>query len=171
GFGPIPELLRRVEKGGWKAGQMSLFDWHEGSAGTDWPVEERVEAQEKILGVGIDAHPLELVMDRILAAGAVSTLEAAGMPGQRVRVAGLRQSSHRSRTSRGEVMMFMTLEDLEGVMDVVFFPDVYRRASFALSGGQPVLITGTMEMDRERGDILLRAERVDRLARPARGKE
>jgi len=165
GFGTIPELLRRVEKGGWKPGQMSLFEWQESYAENDWQVERRVDAQEKILGVGIDAHPLELVMDRIVAAGAVTTLEAAGMPGQRVRVAGLRQSSHRSRTSRGEVMMFMTLEDLEGVLDVVFFPDVYRRASYALSGGQPVLVSGTMEMDKERGDVLLRAERVDRLER------
>ena len=85
------------------------------------------------------------------------------MAGQRVKVAGLRQTSHRSRTARGEVMMFMTLEDLEGLLDVVFFPDVYRRVSNLLSGGQPVLISGTMEMDSERGEPLLRAERVELL--------
>ena len=45
--------------------------------------------------------------------------------------------------------MFMTLEDLDGLLDVVFFPDVYRRVSKLLSGGQPVLVSGMMEMDSE----------------------
>lgn len=72
----------------------------------EWTIEERVKAQEEILGVGVDAHPLELAADKLIAAGAVSTLEAAAMAGQRVRVAGLKQTSHRSRTARGEVMMF-----------------------------------------------------------------
>ena len=80
-------------------------------------------------------------------------------------MAGLRQTSHRSRTARGEVMMFMTLEDLDGLLDVVFFPGVYRRVSNLLSGGQPVLVSGVMEIDSERGDPLLRAERVERLSR------
>ncbi len=165
GFGSIPDLLKRVELGGWKAGQMSLFGWDEAAKSEDWSLEARVEAQEEILGVGVDAHPLELVADKINASGAVTTIEAAGMPGQRIKVAGLRQSSHRSRTARGEVMMFMTLEDLDGLLDVVFFPDVYRRVSNILAGRQPVLIAGTVETDTERGEALLRAERVERISR------
>ena len=61
--------------------------------------------------------------------------------------------------------MFMTLEDLEGLLDVVFFPDVYRRISAVFSGNQPFLVTGVMEFDAERGEPLLRAERVERLIR------
>ena len=105
---------------------------------SEWTIEERVKAQEEILGVGVDAHPLELVADKLIAAGAVSTLEAAGHGGSDAcSVAGLRQTSHRSRTARGEVMMFMTLEDLEGLLDVVFFPDVYRRVSNCCLAGSP----------------------------------
>ena len=87
------------------------------------------------------------------------------MSGQRVKVAGLRLASHRNQTARGETMMFMTLEDLEGLLDVVFFPDVYRRVSATLSGSQPFLVTGMLEYDFERGEPLLRAERVERLIR------
>jgi DNA polymerase-3 subunit alpha len=163
GLGNIPGLLRRITQGGWRAGQMALFGWAMESE-SEWTIQQRVQAQEEILGVGVDAHPLELVADRISAAGAVSTVDAIGMSGQRIRVAGLKQSSHRSQTSRGETMMFLTLEDLEGLLDVVFFPDVYRRYSSLLSGGKPVLVSGVMDMDKDRGESVLKAERVDRLS-------
>ena len=68
-------------------------------------------AQQELLGVSLDAHPLELVAEKIAAAGAITTVEAAGRIGQRVTVAGVRQSGHRSRTARGEPMMFLTLEE------------------------------------------------------------
>lgn len=57
-------------------------------------------------------------------------------------------------------MMFLTLEDLEGMIDVVIFPDLYRRVRAVMSGGAPLLITGTVELDEARGEPLLRAERV-----------
>ena len=60
GFGTIPSLLKRVEQGGWKQGQMSLFAWEESRA-EEWSLEQRVDAQEQLLGLGVDAHPLELV--------------------------------------------------------------------------------------------------------------
>ncbi len=162
GFGSIPALLRRVEQGGWHEGQLSLFEWQGETNDDDWDLKTRVAAQEELLGLGVDAHPLELVADKIASAGAVSTLKASALVGQSVRVAGLRQISHRSQTGKGETMMFMTLEDLEGLLDVVFFPDVYRRVSGLLSGTQPFLVTGVIEEDRERGEPLLRAERVSR---------
>ncbi len=106
------------------------------------------------------AHPLDLVAAKIPAAGAVSTVEAAGRVGQRVTVAGLRQSGHRSRTARGDFMMFMSLEDLSGMLDVVLFPDVFKRAEPAVYSNAPILVTGVVELDPNRLEPLLRAEKV-----------
>ena len=111
-------------QGGWRAGQMPLFTSTENTE--DWLLAQKVSAQEQVLGVSLDAHPLELCRRQIASAGAVSTLEAVGRMGQRVVVAGVRQTSRRSRTAKGEWMMFLSLEDLEGMLDVVIFPDVYR---------------------------------------------
>ncbi|HEY5159317.1 MAG TPA: DNA polymerase III subunit alpha [Anaerolineales bacterium] len=162
GFGTIPAILRLVEAGSWRLGQPSLFEWQD-PAGEDWPLEQKVTAQQALLGVSLEAHPLELVVDRILAAGAISTVEAAGRIGQRVTVAGLHQSGHRSRTARGEAMMFFTLEDLSGMLDVVLFPDAYRRAREVIHSSGPLLVSGVVEMDAGRGEPLLRAEKVVRL--------
>ena len=60
-------------------------------------------------------------------------------------------------------MMFMTLEDLTGTLDVVAFPDVYHRSRNVIHLSTPLLITGTMEMDNDRVEPLLRAEKVEAL--------
>jgi DNA polymerase-3 subunit alpha len=160
GLGQIPAMLDRLQSRGWKAGQPSLFGWEAREEGEDWTLEQRVAAQQELLGISLDAHPLELVADRIAAAGAITTAEAAGRIGQRVTVAGTRQSSHRSKTAKGELMMFLTLEDLTGMLDVVVFPDVYRRARSILGSSGPILVSGAVEMDSSRSEPLLRAERV-----------
>jgi DNA-directed DNA polymerase III PolC len=162
GLGTIPDLLRQIESGGWKPGQLSLFDVVDTNL-EDWPLSDKVSAQEELLGISVDAHPLELVADRIAEAGAISTLEAAGQVGSRVRVAGMRLSGRRSRTGQGEMMAFLTIEDLEGMLDVVVFPEAYRRSRAALSGPGPYLIEGTMVVEPARAEPLLHAERVDRL--------
>jgi DNA-directed DNA polymerase III PolC len=162
GLGTIPAILRRLQGGGWQAGQPSLFEWSD-SGGEDWTLEQKVAAQQELLGVSLDAHPLELAADKLSAAGAITTVEAAGRVGQRVTVAGLRQNGHRSRTARGEPMMFLTLEDLAGMLDVVLFPDVYRQARGVVHSSEPLLVTGVVEMDAARGEPLLRAEKVAKL--------
>ncbi len=169
GLGAIPVILRRLQSGprkragaSWQVGQMSLFAWND-SEGEDWTVEEKVAAQQELLGISLAAHPLELLTDKISATGAISTLEAAERVGQHVTVAGVRQTSHRSRTAKGEPMLFLTIEDLSGMLDVVFFPNAYRQAREIVSSSKPFLVTGTMEMDASRGEPLLRAERAMRL--------
>lgn len=52
-----------------------------------------------------------------------------------------------SRTAKGEAMMFLTPEDLTGMLDVVLFPDAYRQASCFIHSSEPLLVTGMMEMD------------------------
>jgi DNA polymerase III subunit alpha len=162
GLGTIPGLLARLKEGPWQLGQMSLFGW-EAETGEDWSLSERVAAQEDVLGISVDAHPLELYAGQIAAAGALSTLEAAARPGQRVTVAGVRMAWHRSRAEKGGMMAFMTLEDLEGMLEVAIYPDAYRRVPAHLTASEPILVSGVIEADPLRGEPVLRAERVERL--------
>jgi DNA-directed DNA polymerase III PolC len=160
-FGTIPDLLRQLKGEKRARGQLSLFAAEGGSP--DWTLEERVAAQEAILGVGVDAHPLELVADEIAAAGALTTLEVVSKAGQRVPVAGMRQTWRRIRTHGGETLYFMSLEDLEGMLEVMIPSGVYQRSRKELSGAGPYIVEGTVEMDAASGEPLLRAERVVRI--------
>jgi DNA polymerase-3 subunit alpha len=123
-------------------------------------------AQEELLGTSVDAHPLELVAGQVASLGALTTVEASMRVGQRVCVVGVRQSWRRTRTGRGETMAFLSLEDLDGMLDVTLPPEVYRRArtTLARSAQTPLLVTGIIEIDLSRGEPVLRAEKVVRLA-------
>ncbi|MFM8321891.1 MAG: DNA polymerase III subunit alpha [Chloroflexota bacterium] len=158
GLGSIPDLLAQIEAGGWRSGQLPLFAQAGGRP--DWTLEQKVAAQEQVLGAGIAAHPLELHAARLAAAGALTTVEAAARIGQAVRVAGVRQTWRRSRAARGEYIYFMSLEDLEGMLEIIIPAGVYRQGRNALDGPGPYLIEGTVEWDAERGEPLVRAEKV-----------
>jgi DNA polymerase III alpha subunit len=158
-FGTIPVLIRQLEHGGWQGGQLSLFSLDE-SGEEDWNLAQKVAAQEEILGTGVIAHPLELAEKLIATAGALSTVDAASRLEQHVRVAGMRQTWRRSNTTRGDYIYFMSLEDLEGMLDVVITAEVYRRSKAALSTAGPYVVEGRVDLDSQRGEPFIRAEKI-----------
>ena len=158
-IGTIPDLLHQLDQGGWQGGQLSLFSMDEGSR-EDWSLEQKVAAEEEIVGTGVTAHPLELVKKQIAEAGALTTVDAAFKLEEHVRVAGMRQIWRRSRTTRGDYIYFMSLEDLEGMLDVVITAEVYQRTRAALSTGGPYVVEGRVELDNQRGEPFIRAERI-----------
>jgi DNA polymerase III alpha subunit len=164
GMGTIPALLSALQPGGWRGGQLFLFPFESISGNDsvleDWTLEQKVYAQEEILGAGVDAHRLELFADQIKAAHALNTLDAASQVGRHVRVAGMRQTWRRSRTAGGEAIYFMSFEDLDGMLDVVILSDVYRRSRSALKEVGPYLVDGLVEVDRTNGEPFIRAERI-----------
>lgn len=159
GFGTIPSLLHQLEHGGWQGGQLSLFSVVEG-AQEDWTLEEKVSAQEELLGTGVIAHPLELVKEQISSANALNTVDASARLEQHVRVAGMRQIWRRSITTRGDYIYFMSLEDLDGMLDVVITAEVYRKSKAALSTPGPYVVEGQVALDSQRGEPHIRAERI-----------
>lgn len=160
GLGNIPSILMRLKNGGWQQNQLSLFEWSDSSNEEDWTLEQKVNAQMDILGVSLTAHPLELVGDKLKGTGAISTLDAVARVGRRVTIAGVQQSSHHSLTARGAMMLFLSVEDLQGTLDAILFPEVYRQSKGLISSSVPFLLTGMMEMDAERGEPFLRVEKV-----------
>lgn len=126
----------------------------------DWSLAERAQAQEQILGLSVDVHPLELVKDQIQSAGVITLSDVESHIGESIVVAGLRLSSHRARTAHGELMLFLSIEDLEGMLEIVFFPPVYLQYRQVLRSNGPFLIRGIVERDSEEGDLWLRAEKV-----------
>ncbi len=158
GLGRIPAILRRLQEA-WLPGQPSLFA-SPVMVGADWDLDRKMAAQHELLGISVEAHPLELLADRIANLGAYSTIEAAERPGQRIQVAGVRQTSRRTRTAAGEAMLLLTLEDLSGMLEVVVFPKAYRQWRELLGSSAPLLITGRVEQDPGQEPCLV-AEQVE----------
>ncbi len=159
GFGSIPSLLRQLKSGIRQAAQLSLFPIAD-QPEEDWDLPQKLAAQEEILGTGVIAHPLELVKEQIASASALNTVDAAARLGQQVRVAGMRQIWRRSMTTRGDYIYFMSFEDLEGMLDVVITAEVYRRSRAALATPGPYVVEGKVELDQQRGEPFIRAEKI-----------
>lgn len=160
GLGLIPTMLRELKAGERAPGQFALFE-APGIHEADWSLAEKVAAQEALLGASVAAHPLELMADKITRAQALTTVAAAARLGQRVRVAGMRQTWRRfAALRRGEYVYVMTLEDLEGQLEVVIAGDVYRRYKPALSTSGPYVIEGVVELDSARSEPGIRAEKI-----------
>ncbi|MBX3005042.1 MAG: DNA polymerase III subunit alpha [Anaerolineales bacterium] len=163
GLGSIPSLLHALENGSWLPGQLPLFD-STPSDQPDWPAAQKAAAQLRLLGANLAAHPLDVYAARIQHAGALSTLEAQARPNQIIRVAGMRQSWRRVRTSAGGYLYFMDLADLEGTLRVVIPAEVYRQGRASFQGERVLMVEGRLELGREAVEPLLRASRVTHFA-------
>lgn len=105
---------------------------------------EDVVADYASLGLTLGRHPLELLRGRIREAGARTAEEiAAWPPGGRVEAAGLVINRQRPQTASG--VMFMTLEDETGFINLVVWPAVLERDRKAALGGSLLLVSGTLQ--------------------------
>ena len=157
-------LMQKIKVPHKFSGQLRLFEFESPAHPQAAPL-DRCADQEDILGLCVDIHPLEKFADRI-PKEVISSLEARNCLGQRVQVAGIRQSLHRSHTSKGETMAFLSLEDLEGSLDVVIFPGPYKSAArFLFDSSVPMLVTGMMESESDDQEPYLRAEKIEPLDR------
>lgn len=129
----------------------------------DYSLCERCAAEMSILGFTAAVHPLALFRESI--PQSVVTADAMGRCcGRRVSMAGWPIAYKRVRTTKGEVMKFLSLEDLTGTFEAVLFPDVYRRfADLTVSSG-PFIIEG--KITEENGVFTLVADRLEKV-RPA----
>jgi DNA polymerase III subunit alpha len=163
GLGSVSSLLRQIKIGRWQGGQLPLFSESGTGDGDEWSQKQQMESEEAILGLSVTFHKLDLVSEKLAAAGARTTVEAAGLVGQEVRLAGMRQTWRRVSTAHAEPVYFMALEDLEGMLDVIIPGAVYRRDQRELEGGGPYLIEGLVVRDAVSGEPSLRASRIWRV--------
>lgn len=166
GLGTIPQLLRQSELGDWRGGQLAMFtmDDESDSVEQDWSLEEKIIAQEEILGVSVSAHRLDLYAEQIKKAGAVTTVEAAPRLGERLRVAGVRLTWQRRSSQSGDYLYLMDLEDLEGMLLVIIPAEVHRRHRKVFSKIHPFIIEGMMSLEGRFNEPTMRAEKVWELA-------
>ncbi|MBP1748711.1 MAG: dnaE, partial [Deltaproteobacteria bacterium] len=52
-------------------------------------------------------------------------------------------------TKRGDKMAYVNLEDTKGIMEVIFFPDLYGKQYSLIQSGKPLMVTGSLERSDE----------------------
>jgi DNA polymerase-3 subunit alpha len=143
-------------------GQANLFGGPAGEAiaepplpeASAWTDRQRLEAEKEVLGFYVSGHPLSAVARELARFVDVTAGETGGREGREVRAGGLVTALRETRTRRGSLMCFGTLEDTEGGFDLVVFAEPYAqfgsllKAAHSSEGGEgpmPVLVSGTLE--------------------------
>ena len=124
---------------------------------------EHVVADYQMTGLSLKAHPLRFLRTTLRHEGIVTCAEAAERrDGARLAVAGLVLVRQRPGSAAGVV--FVTIEDETGIVNIVVWPAVTERDRRALLGSSLLLVRGKVQRSPE-GIVHVIAERlIDRSA-------
>ncbi len=139
-------------------GQASLFEamqlpGAQASGGSripdaaDWSEGERLAYEKESLGFFITGHPLERFREELAKwanATTATLIDKAGLP--EIAIGGLVAALRLIKTKKGDRMASFLLEDLEGGVEALVFPDTYRKVATRLADDQVVLVKAKAEV-------------------------
>ena len=144
--------------------QMGLFDLGDNQPSINAPVlpetgewdgKQFLTFEKESLGFYLSGHPLsryEEVLDKFTNANAISIKDL--KDGGVVRIGGLVRSTKNIKTKKGDLMAFVTIEDMHGSVEVIVFSRVFSDVRDLLVEDHPVLVQGQVQKDEKSVKIL-----------------
>jgi DNA polymerase-3 subunit alpha len=150
-------------------GQDSLFDGlgDDGDSGfgiavaipdiDEWDKMTLLGHEREMLGLYVSDHPL-LGLEHLLSKGTDCTigqlmLDEDRADGSPVTISGLVTAVQRKITKRGDTWALVTLEDLDGGIDVLLFPSAYQLASTLLTEDAILTVRGRLSRSKDQPEI------------------
>ena len=123
---------------------------------------ERLDWEKELLGLYLSGHPLTPYLPLIQRQITHYSAELHDAePKQVVCIAGLVKRCRRIITKKDEPMGFVTIEDLQGSVEVIVFPRVWQTVENFMREGEVLVVQGKVQMEDE--DVKILADRVNRL--------
>ncbi|HXU11662.1 MAG TPA: OB-fold nucleic acid binding domain-containing protein, partial [Candidatus Binatia bacterium] len=121
----------------------------------EWPEKELLAYEKETLGFYMAGHPFREYATRIggLVTHTSVSLKEVQKP-RKATLAGIVSSLKRRKTRRGDMMAVMNLEDLEGAVEIVVFPDLYARHKSLLADEAALLVTGNVEIAEDQRRLI-----------------
>ena len=145
--------------------QMSLFDMGGGQETAinlptipqieDWDDREKLQIEKETLGFYVSGHPLDRykeTMEKFTNVDAITIREVSDKSA--VRIGGAISSAKVHRTKKDDLMGFISVEDLNGSVEVVVFPSVYSTCADLLTTDTAVLVQGMAQVEENGVKIL-----------------
>jgi error-prone DNA polymerase len=117
-------------------------------AGPDFTLAEKVGFEYSILGLGVSGHPMAVWRETLRKSRFVGSQEIKAVShGEYVKVGGIPVRPHRPPTRSGKTVVFLSLEDEDGLIDVTCFESVYKKYGKFLFPGEiiPLGIWGQVQ--------------------------
>jgi DNA polymerase-3 subunit alpha len=121
-----------------------------------WDLKELLRSEKEALGFYVTAHPLDKFTDQISRLTDLTTADLSSAPdGSKVVVVGVVQAVKLKNNKTGKRYATFSLEDLQGAVEVIAWPETYQRVEAAINSDEPVVARGKLDIDDERAQILL----------------
>ncbi|WP_035812396.1 DNA polymerase III subunit alpha [Jiangella gansuensis] len=140
---------------------------------TEWDKKQKLAYEREMLGLYVSDHPL-LGLEHIIANASdrpISTLadEDEVPNGTTISVGGLITSLQRKVSKRGDTWAIVTLEDLEGSIDAMFFPATYQLYALQLAEDEIVVVKGRLDRREESPQLIASELSIPDLAEASSG--
>jgi DNA polymerase-3 subunit alpha len=118
----------------------------------DWDEHTRLANEKEILGFFISGHPLEKYRDKLEDLHALSTEEIGAMKSstgkdENITTAGIITNIRVLKSKRGDFYAQGALEDMAGSLEMLVFPEAYRKLQDKVKLEVPVLIRGGVRIE------------------------
>jgi DNA polymerase-3 subunit alpha len=123
----------------------------------DWDKTTLLAHEREMLGLYVSDHPL-LGLEHVLSMASDCTIGQLMEDEERpdnatVTISGLITNVTRKLTKRGDTWAMVTVEDLEGAIDVLLFPSAYQLAAPYLTEDQVVVVKGRLSRQKDQPEI------------------
>jgi DNA polymerase-3 subunit alpha len=118
----------------------------------DWDEHVRLAAEKEILGFFITGHPLEKYRNKLEDLRALSTADICAMKSstgkdENITTAGIITNIRVLKSKKGDFYAQGALEDMEGSVEMIVFPEAYRRHQDKVKLEVPVLVRGGVRVE------------------------
>lgn len=112
-----------------------------------YSISEICAFEYEIFGYIVTKHPMEFFKKYTDSHEIIKAADLNKYGDKKIKMAGWYMSSKRIKTKKGDIMKFLSLEDLSGTFEAVIFPRTYREyAELTMSMG-PYLIEGRVDLE------------------------
>jgi DNA polymerase-3 subunit alpha len=121
----------------------------------EWSPQESLAFEKEALGFYITGHPLDKY-DRIIKrviSGSAAGLKEKPTPGE-VKLAGVVSTLKLRNTKKGDRYASFNLEDKTGFLEVIVWPDNYRKCTELLAGDDPIYVKGRLDVGEDRIQVI-----------------
>lgn len=121
----------------------------------EWNERELLNYEKESLGFFITGHPLarhEPILNKFANADTLKLRELS--EGRVVRIGGIVRDYKLYNDRKGEVMAFVTLEDMSGLAEVTLFSSVYSTVSGLIEKDSAIMVEGRVTRDEKSSKIL-----------------
>ena len=129
----------------------------------EWSDKQRLAAEKETVGFYITGHPLDKFEHDLRRLVTAAIADLGGRQNQeKIKAGGVVHTLKLKNNKKGDRYATFNLEDKSGTIEVIVWPEAYRKYEVRIASDEPIYVSGTLEVSEERCQII--ADEIGALA-------